>query len=125
MSRRRDSATALKASDVVAARAIRNTIYSHIGIRQAKLFPSEIWRNSLAIRANRPNCGAIACCRLILRRSGNRWPGSHRFAFFHKRLHPRNDAQPALIVTLGLCGRTGEAAVMQPNQGSIRGAVEV
>src|SRR5258708_27660340 len=35
MSRRRDSATALKASEVVAARAMRNTIHSHIRICQA------------------------------------------------------------------------------------------
>ena len=43
MSRRRGSATALKASEVVAARAMKRTLHSHIGICQA-IFPTGLGR---------------------------------------------------------------------------------
>jgi len=59
--RRRGSATALKASDVVAARATQRIIYTHIGIFQPTCIPS-----------TKPACRSSSPERL-LRLSGG-WP---------------------------------------------------
>src|SRR6266852_1587668 len=117
MSRRRGSATALKASDVVAARGMR-TIYSYIRICKAAPVRSALWRNSGIDRINPPNRGTIPCGRLVPGYSGNRRPGGHRFAFLHKGLHPAEDMLPAFVVSFGAFRSTGEAAMLQSNQSS-------